>query len=155
MTRFVVGVGSNLSGPRTQVLRAYQALESVGRLEACSVLYVTPALVPDGKTPGPSFINGAVLLAYERDPISLLAHLHAIEAAFGRIRTARWEDRPLDLDILWSEHPVRGPELTVPHPELLHRNFALAPLLDVLPALEATYGERLRALGRPPIAGKR
>ena len=46
----------------------------------------------------------------------------------------RWEARTVDLDVLWIEgEAVAEPGLTVPHPRLVERSFALRPLLDVAP----------------------
>ena len=46
----------------------------------------------------------------------------------------RFGPRTLDLDILWIDGvAVDEPRLTVPHPRLAGRAFALMPLLDVAP----------------------
>src|SRR5690606_36674781 len=59
----------------------------------------------------------------------------------------RWGGRTIDLDLLWWEGgAVSEPGLTVPHPGLCNRAFALAPLLDVAPELEPSLGPRLAAL---------
>jgi 2-amino-4-hydroxy-6-hydroxymethyldihydropteridine diphosphokinase len=60
--------------------------------------------------------------------------LLGIEATLGRVRREKWGPRTIDLDVLWIEgREVRTPRLTVPHPELAKRAFAVAPLLDVSP----------------------
>ncbi len=57
-----------------------------------------------------------------------------VERRLGRERRERWGARTLDLDLLWIDGTVVDtPSLTVPHPELLRREFALRPLLDVAP----------------------
>ena len=65
-----------------------------------------------------------VLLETTLDPAALLAHCRAIEAERGRERRERWGPRTLDLDIVrYGTKTVRSPELTIPHPELLNRDF--------------------------------
>jgi 2-amino-4-hydroxy-6-hydroxymethyldihydropteridine diphosphokinase len=46
----------------------------------------------------------------------------------------RFGPRTIDLDVLYIEGvTVSDERLTVPHPRLLERGFALVPLLEVLP----------------------
>lgn len=66
--------------------------------------------------------------------LALLDETQRIENELGRVRTERWGPRTIDLDLLWSDGPsVNVPRLTVPHPELRKRAFAMLPLLDVVP----------------------
>lgn len=89
--------------------------------------------VPVGAPP-PNYLNAAVLLETELKPEELMRELLAIEADMGRVRKERNEPRVIDLDVLWIEGlVVRTDQLTVPHPRLTERAFALEPLLDVAP----------------------
>lgn len=93
---------------------------------------------PVGGPPQPDFLNGAVLVEAEPSH-ALLASLQQIEADLGRRRVPGVQNAPrtLDIDVLWAEGVVSDdPVLTLPHPRLAERAFALLPLLDVLP--EAT-----------------
>jgi 2-amino-4-hydroxy-6-hydroxymethyldihydropteridine diphosphokinase len=99
---------------------------------ARSRVYVT---APVGGPPQPDYLNAAILIEWDRSAIALLDHLQAIELALGRVRGERNGPRTIDLDILWSDGPPIDEErLTVPHPRLKERAFALRPLLDVVPA---------------------
>lgn len=99
----------------------------------------------------PDFVNGVALLGGDIDPADLLAALHGIEAAAGRVRTGPNGARTLDLDLLAMDGlVVSTPALTLPHPRLQDRAFVLRPLLDVLPgwrhpvsgrAIEALLGD--------------
>jgi 2-amino-4-hydroxy-6-hydroxymethyldihydropteridine diphosphokinase len=73
-----------------------------------------------------------------------MALLLKIEVALGRVRGPRWGSRSIDLDVLWIEGVViDSPSLTVPHPHLKERAFAVAPLLDLAPdARDPKTGER-------------
>ncbi len=141
----IVGAGSNLGG-RWSLLRCARAvLRARGvSVEACSPTYTTPALVPPGDPPGPEFLNEAWRVRWDGSAETLLRRLLQVEALLGRVRKQRWDARTLDLDVLWTPRPVRSPILTVPHPELLRRSFALAPLLDVAPELAPVYARYLR-----------
>lgn len=127
---FVIGLGANLGERRQTLISAVRALSAAGRVRVVSNLYETEPVGP----PQPGYLNAAVLLDSVLTPLQLLEQLLAIEHAHGRERRERWGPRTLDLDILHSPDLVLAePALTLPHPELVHRTFALAPLLDVLP----------------------
>lgn len=135
----MIGLGSNL-GSREATLRAAIALLGL-EVVATSRLYRTPPLGP----PQPEFSNAAVRVRTDLPPGALLAELQRVEAQLGRVRRVRWGPRTIDLDLLWWEGGVVDePGLTVPHPGLLDRAFALAPLLDVAP--ELPFAARLAAL---------
>jgi 2-amino-4-hydroxy-6-hydroxymethyldihydropteridine diphosphokinase len=86
---------------------------------------------------GPSdrdFANAAVLVESDLPPPVLLALLQRIERSFGRRRYRRWGARVLDLDILlWSGGGWASRQLTVPHPGLALRDFALGPAAEIAP----------------------
>ena len=155
MTRAILGLGSNL-GDRAAILGAAAALlegtEGVV-VEAASGLYATPALVLPGAPPGPEFLNAALRVRTARDLPGLLRSALRVEAALGRRRAARWAARTLDVDVLWAAAgPWASEALTVPHPALMERDFALAPLLEVLPSGEdpAPLRAALAACGGAP-----
>jgi 2-amino-4-hydroxy-6-hydroxymethyldihydropteridine diphosphokinase len=129
--RAVIGFGSNL-GDRLATMRAALAeLALVARVESTSRVYESPAVGP----PQPDYLNAAALVTWEGEPEALLDALLAIEAKLGRVRREKWGPRTIDLDVLWIEgREVHTARLTVPHPELAKRAFAVAPLLDVAPA---------------------
>jgi len=135
---FVVGLGSNLGSREAYLRGAERLLDGLTdvRVTARSRLYVTPPMGP----PQPDFLNAAVRLETARAPNDLLGALLDVERRLGRVRAERWGPRLIDLDILWwSEGAVDEPGLTVPHPGLPDRPFAVAPLLDVAPELGARY----------------
>jgi 2-amino-4-hydroxy-6-hydroxymethyldihydropteridine diphosphokinase len=96
-----------------------------------SPLYRTPAVGFDG----PEFLNAAVAMESDLEPVELDAWLHALEDEHGRRRDVpRFSDRPLDIDIVFYDQRVlRGPgNLEIPRPELRHA-FVLKPLVDLAP----------------------
>ncbi len=83
----------------------------------------------------PDYCNGVVRLEGKIEPGALLAALHGIEAAAGRVRTVQNEARTLDLDIIDMNGAIRAvPAPILPHPRAHLRAFVLRPILDVAPS---------------------
>lgn len=126
----MIGLGSNLGDRGALLARARVELALLGEVLAASSLYETTPVGP----PQPMFLNAAIRLSTSLEPAGLLAALLGIEQKLGRVRRERWGPRSIDLDILWIQGMVvANDDLTVPHPELRRRAFALRPLLDVAP----------------------
>jgi 2-amino-4-hydroxy-6-hydroxymethyldihydropteridine diphosphokinase len=129
-----IGIGANLGDARTSVLRA---IERLGQLPATrplnhSSLYRSAPVEADGA----DYINAVAAISTALPPLQLLAELQAIEQNFGRERPYFHAPRTLDLDILlYGDHCIATPTLTVPHPGLTLRAFALLPLLEITPAI--------------------
>ncbi|MFO0697208.1 MAG: 2-amino-4-hydroxy-6-hydroxymethyldihydropteridine diphosphokinase [Polyangiales bacterium] len=154
-TLAIVGLGANLGARAAALHAAVELLEAAPgvRVVARSKVYDTEPMGP----PQPRYLNAAVRLETTLEPEALLELLLATERRLERDRTTspRWGARTIDLDLLWyGGRTVRTERLEVPHPGLLERSFALAPLLDVAPELEEELGPRLAALGGAP-AGRR
>jgi 2-amino-4-hydroxy-6-hydroxymethyldihydropteridine diphosphokinase len=83
------------------------------------------------------------------EPRALLARLHEIERAAGRVREGpRWAARTLDLDLLFYGALVLDEAgLCVPHPRLHERAFVLEPLCELAPQLvHPRLGRRIEEL---------
>ncbi len=109
---------------------------AIGRLDQAFGLFdSSPILLnPSLGGTGRDFANAVVLIESVLEPEPLLTALKAIEREFGRRSGRRWGDRVLDLDILaWSGGRVRSRRLTIPHPRLAIRAFAIGPLAVVAP----------------------
>ena len=137
MIRAYIGLGSNL-GDREATLAA--AVEELDAAPGVSVLGVSTLIdtEPVGVLDQPRFLNGALAIETELPPRELLDLLLAVEARFGRDRTAvpAQGPRTLDLDLLvYGEEEVDEPGLRVPHPRLHERAFVLRPLAEVEPEL--------------------
>lgn len=129
-----IGLGANLGDAQGTVRAAWQALGALPgcRALACSSLYRT---APVDAT-GPDFINAVGLLESSLGPLALLAELQALEQRFGRERPYRNAPRTLDLDLLaFGDQVMTDSMLTLPHPRLHQRAFALVPLAEVVPGL--------------------
>jgi 2-amino-4-hydroxy-6-hydroxymethyldihydropteridine diphosphokinase len=131
-----VGLGSNLDEPPRQIARAFAALGQLEetRLVLSSRRYRTK---PFGPVEQPDFVNAAAGLLTRLPADRLLEALQATETLLGRERPAeRWGPRCIDLDLLvYGIARIAEPGLSVPHPGLAERAFALAPLADIAPEL--------------------
>jgi 2-amino-4-hydroxy-6-hydroxymethyldihydropteridine diphosphokinase len=135
MTTAFVGIGSNLGERESQLCRAIELLGAEDGIEvvAISSLRETEPVGPVEQGP---FLNGAVQIATDLAPRELLERLLAIEQTMGRVRSERWGPRTIDLDLLlYGELVLDEPGLTVPHPRLAERRFALEPLSELDPSL--------------------
>ena len=156
--RAYVGVGSNLGDRAGTIDRAVELLAARDGVEvvARSSLRETE---PWGPVEQPPFLNGAVALETSLEPQALLEVLLEVERVLGRVREGeRWGPRTIDLDLLLQDElVVDRPGLTLPHPRLHERRFALEPLAELAPDAvvpgHGTAGELLRALasGADPV----
>jgi 2-amino-4-hydroxy-6-hydroxymethyldihydropteridine diphosphokinase len=144
-----IALGSNLDsehGSRAETLfAAGERLGRLGRVAARSSLYETE---PVGYHDQPAFLNAAVALETQLEPLPLLRAMLAIERELGRDRgRGVWKGpRTLDLDLLLMEDcVVAGEELTLPHRGLTERRFVLAPLVEIAPQLRHPQHNRTMA----------
>ena len=130
MATAYISLGSNL-GDREAMIRA--AIEALPGVVAVSELRETE---PVGLVDQPPFLNGVARLETELSARELLEALLAVERQLGRERRVRWGPRTIDLDLLlYGSETLEEPGLTVPHPRLHERRFALEPLAELAPSL--------------------
>ena len=153
MTRAYVGLGANLGERERTLRRAVELLDAEPGIDVAAVSTFRET-EPVGYVHQPAFLNGACALETELGPRELLDRLLAVERVLGRERGAgpRWGPRTIDLDLLlYGDEAVDEPGLTVPHPRLTERSFALEPLLELDPALSLPDGRGLRGLLRAAV----
>jgi 2-amino-4-hydroxy-6-hydroxymethyldihydropteridine diphosphokinase len=147
--RAYIGIGANLGNRDETIARA---LELLARRPGVEVLEVSTLRETDpvGYADQPRFLNGAAAIETDLDPRTLLHELLAVERELGRTRAGpRFGPRTIDLDLLvYADREVSEPGLTVPHPRLAERAFALAPLAELDPDLEIPGRGRVENLLR-------
>lgn len=83
------------------------------------------------------FLNELLVVETELSPDDLMDELLSIEHELGRVRHPEkkgYSSRTVDLDILYyGDQIIRTEKVTVPHPRLHLRRFALEPLCELVP----------------------
>ena len=133
----LVGIGSNLAAPPLgssldTVMAAMAQLPALGIVVVLRSRWYRSQPVPPSDQPW--YVNGAAVVESRLPPAALLTALLALEARFGRRRSAPNAARTLDLDLLdYDGRQSEGARLTLPHPRLHERRFVLAPLAEIAP----------------------
>ncbi len=124
-----LSLGSNLGDRAANLQTAIKQLASLGEVVEVSSFYETE---PVELTNQPWFLNCAVKLDTEKMPRQLIRWILALEKGMGRQRTQKNGPRTIDIDILlFGGSIVKLPSLTVPHPKMHERRFALEPLAEI------------------------
>ena len=151
MHRVTLLLGGNRGDMSATLHRAIELLgERVGEVVAASQIYRSEAWGFHATEP---FSNQAVILATTLEAEALLNATQSFEADLGRDRESelrekastdeRYCSRTMDIDIMfYDDEVISTPRLTVPHPLMQQREFALEPMCEL-------EGERLHPmLGR-------
>jgi len=131
----LIALGANLpstAGPPAATLKsALDRLAEQGvKIRSVSSFYESPAW-PDPADP--KFVNAVAVVETALQPVELLALLHGIETAHGRLRSTVNAPRSLDLDLLDYDGRLISDGVTLPHPRLAQRAFVLVPLAEIAP----------------------
>lgn len=141
----IIALGANLSGPKGEMPK--ETLQNViqkihgADLQVLkhSPCFESPPWPPTPKINDqeaqPAYINAVILAKCTFSAPKLLAHLHTIEAAYGRNRALEGRNgaRALDLDVIAFNDEVWDGNVIIPHPRMHLRRFVLEPLLHVWP----------------------
>ncbi len=96
-----------------------------------------------------NFLNQVIKIETHLGPWELLETLLKIEEEMGRVRTQKWAERIIDIDILYYDELVAHAfDLVIPHPGIPDRRFTLVPLVEIAekkihPKLKLTQKELL------------
>ena len=146
-----LGLGSNLGDRRANIHRAVEMLRGVSSGVRLSPIYETE---PAGFAGQPAFLNAVCGLWTRLDPFRLLDEVLRIQRETSGTRAFLNAPRAIDIDmLLYGRWVIETPLLTLPHPRMAEREFALRPLADLAPAYEhpvlgATIAELLARLER-------
>jgi len=103
----------------------------IGKIVKTSSIYETAAW---GITDQPDFLNQVLLVESKLPAQKIMQLILFIENKLGRVRTQKNASRIIDIDILfYNNEIINEMGLTVPHPEIQNRKFALIPLNDIAP----------------------
>jgi 2-amino-4-hydroxy-6-hydroxymethyldihydropteridine diphosphokinase len=108
----------------------------VGVVGSLSGFYETS---PWGYESAETYLNAVVRVDTGLSPIEAHSVLQTIEKEIGRTEktiNGKYHDRIIDIDILLYDNLIlQMPELTIPHPLMLRRQFVMQPLSEIAPDL--------------------
>ena len=160
MARVALLLGGNQGDVKRTLQTAQQLINSrVGAVLRCSHRYESE---PWGFPAAQRFSNQALEVSTDLSPLEVLDACQGIERELGRNRAAEaiekassgaaYSSRPIDIDIIfYGDEVIDDERLTVPHPLLAEREFALQPLAEIMrrhrhSVTGVTVGEMLDAL---------
>lgn len=131
--RAYLGIGSNMGDKEGFIGKAIGELKADEKIRVTKVSSLIETK-PYGGVPQDDFVNGAIEIDTLYSPIVLLEKLNRIEADCDRVRSIHWGPRTLDLDIILYDDCVMYTEkLTIPHIDMVNRQFVLEPLNEIAP----------------------
>jgi dihydroneopterin aldolase/2-amino-4-hydroxy-6-hydroxymethyldihydropteridine diphosphokinase len=131
--RVILSLGSSI-GDSEKLLK--DSIKQLGEVRGISVKKVSSFIrtKPYGGVAKNEFLNCAVEVECVLSPEKLLEAIHDIEKAGGRVRDKRWDDRTIDIDIIFfGSRIIREEGLSVPHPDYANRDFVLLPIKEIAP----------------------
>lgn len=142
-----LSLGSSV-GDRQGYINA--AIEKLSETRGIKVEKVSSVIEtePVGGVAKNKFLNCAAMIETYLTPRQLLDEIHSIEEECGRVREKRWDDRTLDIDIVFfGSRKISEEGLIIPHPEYRKRAFVLEPLKEIAPDFVCPVsGEKLSNL---------
>ena len=131
--KVLLSLGSNLGDKKGYLDFAIKSLDQTRGIKVKKVSsYIQTA--PYGGVAQNSFLNCAAEIETYLSPHALLDEIHRIESEGGRVRTLRWGDRTLDIDIVfYGDKVICDEKLTIPHADYKNRSFVIEPLKEIAP----------------------
>ena len=126
-----LSLGTNQGNKTENLQNAIDLIaEEVGSILKIASIYETASWGFDSD----NFYNTCIKVSTYLPPEQLIQKLLWIEKELGRVRKTSdsYADRLIDLDVLlFEDEIIFTQELIVPHPRMLDRKFALAPLAEI------------------------
>ncbi len=135
-----IGLGSNMGNRLDNLRRARHLLSRQPgfRLTETAPVYETSPVDVPPEFKAYLFLNSAVLLESDADAGRILKMTQSVEKLIGRNRSRLRNNAPrlIDVDIIYAgDIRIDSPELCIPHPRWMQRNFVVRPLADLRPNL--------------------
>jgi 2-amino-4-hydroxy-6-hydroxymethyldihydropteridine diphosphokinase len=124
-------LGSNIENRRAYLNEAKNKLSLVLEIIQASSIYETSAWGNENQS---NYYNQVLAFKTNKSPIELLRFCLATEKVMGRVRSEKWADRIIDIDILYYNNEIIVTnDLKIPHPLIQERRFVLTPLVEIAP----------------------
>ena len=144
-----LGLGTNLGDKAANLHAAVHLISGkIGKVISLSSFYAT---APWGFESENSFLNAAICVETSLSPLEVLHRTQEIERTLGRTHKSTggiYYDRIIDIDLLlYNKEIIQTPELTLPHPLMLQRDFVMNPLVEIAPdVVHPVFGKKLSVL---------
>lgn len=131
MNRVYLGLGSNLGDKIENIKSVVQFFiwdDRFSNVETSS-LYITK---PYGNIDQENFINGVISFNTAIALENLFNLTKSLEKKIRRTKSELWGPREIDIDILlYGDVVVENDNISIPHIDLLNRDFVIVPLLEI------------------------
>lgn len=144
-----LGLGTNLGDKAANLHAAVHLISGkIGKVISLSSFYAT---APWGFESENSFLNAAICVETSLSPLEVLHRTQEIERTLGRTHKSTggiYHDRIIDIDLLlYNKEIIQTPELMLPHPLMLQRDFVMNPLVEIAPdVVHPVFGKKLSVL---------
>ena len=131
-----LGLGSN-KGNKIEYLK--KAVYEINKDDKCSVLkcssvYESKPLGVPGQN---NFFNAVIQIKTGYSASELFQKIKNIEKTIGRTENIKWGPREIDIDLLfYGSRIISDENLSIPHKEILNRDFVIEPLLEIAPDIK-------------------
>ena len=130
-TTVFLGIGTNLGEKIDNLNKALEYISQRICIENKSSIYDT---VPESDPNQPRYLNMVCQVKTSIPADTLLFLTKGIEAKLGRKPGSTGKSRIIDIDILiYGDTIIDKPDLKIPHPKMIYREFVLAPLSEIAP----------------------
>ena len=131
MNKVYLGLGSNLGKKVDNIQMVIDFFCNDRQFSDIKIssLYET---VPYGEIEQDNFINAVIAFSTEISLDDLFIMTKDLEKQIGRLKRKTWGPREIDIDILlFGDLVVKNDHLSIPHEDLLNRDFVIVPLMEV------------------------
>jgi len=126
-----LGLGSNVGGRKENIRKTiflFSQNKKIKSIEIASIYETTPY----GEVEQENFLNTVVCLETSFTLLQLFKFTKLLEKKIGRKKRKTWGPREIDIDILlFNDLVYKDEKLSIPHKDLLNRDFVLIPLLEL------------------------
>ena len=131
MNKVYLGLGTNVGNKKSNLKRTvakFKENKNFTNIKISSI-YETK---PYGEIEQDNFLNAVIYLETSFSLNELFVFTKKLEKEIGRIKRENWGPREIDIDILLYNNLIyKNERITIPHKDLLNRDFVLVPLLEI------------------------
>ncbi len=131
MNKVFLGLGTNVGDKKKNLKKT---VEKIFKNKEFFNIKISPVYetIPYGEIEQENFFNAVLYLETHYSLDELFIYTKKLEKEIGRKKTKTWGPRIIDIDILLYNNLIyKNEKITVPHKDLLNRDFVMVPLLDI------------------------